>query len=70
MGSATMKSPQFVKQLIYIRRFNQGMIMIGQNAPSERLIGVKTEYSEQIAGKTFHPFRIFANQMSVLKARG
>lgn len=65
-----MKLPQFVKQFLYIRRFNQYVIMIRQDAPGERLIGVGTEHSQQIVGEIFNSSGAFTNQMPMLKARG
>ena len=65
-----MKLPQFMKQSLYIRRFNQCVIMIRQDAPGERLIGVGTEHGQQIVAEILHSSGAFTDQMPMLKARG
>jgi len=67
IGSATVKLAQFVKQCLYIRRFNQRMIMIGQNAPRECLAGLTLQQREQITRKCLHAFQSCAYQMAMLE---
>src|SRR5208337_4568452 len=61
-----MQLSQFLQQRFYIRRFNERVIMIGQHAPRERLIGVGGEHGQQVAGKSVHALQAVADVMMVL----
>jgi len=69
MRSAAVQQTQIVQQEFYVRRFDQRVIMIGQNAPRKRSARVRREHSQQVAREIIHAFHTVADVIMVFKTR-
>jgi hypothetical protein len=68
VGGSSMQASKFPKQPQHIGRFNQRVIVIGQDAPSGNACGVKGEKSQQGFREMMHALRIEADMRLVFIA--
>jgi hypothetical protein len=60
-----MQSSKLVQQEFYVRRLNERVVVVRQDAPSVRLARMLGEYCQQIAGEIVHALQTVADVMVI-----